>query len=33
MNKRKRIKLECEKCSSQFDDNYKARREKAVDGG
>ncbi|KAL4107635.1 hypothetical protein QTP88_017954 [Uroleucon formosanum] len=28
MNKRKRIKLECEKCDSQFDDNYKARPSK-----
>lgn len=33
MNKRKRIKLECEECGSQFDDDYKSRHEKSIHGG
>ncbi|KAL4097237.1 hypothetical protein QTP88_022043 [Uroleucon formosanum] len=33
MNKRKRIELECEECGSQFDDDYKARHEKAIHDG
>lgn len=32
MNKRKRIKLECEECGSQFDDDYKSHHEKAIHG-
>lgn len=33
MNKRKRIKLECRRCGSQFDDGYKARHKKTLHGG
>lgn len=33
MNKRKRIKLECDECGSQFDDDYKSGHKKSVHGG
>lgn len=32
-SKRKRIKLECLECGSQFDDDYKTRHEKVIHSG